>query len=787
MSSENTDLILFAPFGANSARLFRQIICIWRGIIKRPQQRLKKGLHMKIKLTGKRIVSALLSIQLLAATALAAVMGQPIDGYDVYLGSGMELSRGVYWTGSDYRTENYIEYKACPEVYPVVVSGSRVCNTGSFSSMANLLEQQGKHVIAGINGDYYVVATGMPLGIVIENGVLRSSDDGHWAVGFRADGTAVIGKPYVGLKLTLGGSEYWIGGFNKIRAGGTASILTEDFSSNTKSSGKGIDLICTMSGTPDMGGRVSFTVDSVSETNGSVAIPQGKAVLSVDGGAPQGFKDKVLAMQQGETFTLDIVSPQGWEDVKWAIGSLYKLVTNGEVESGLPAGANPRSAVGIKADGSLVFYTMDGRRSGHSVGATMTQLAQRMVELGCTEAVIMDGGGSTSLNAVYIGDSSLSQINRPSDGYQRSVTNYIMLVTGSKPTGVPERLALYPLSTHILSGASTTFTLKAADANGYAASPGDGVYLSVSGDVGSVSPEGVFTASGEGTGSVIAESEGKTSASVEVNVVRTPDILRVYRQGTTEAVSSLSIKTGESVDLLAQAMDNYVYLISQDSCYSWKTEGDIGTINSEGVFTAGQKSAQGNITVSAGEKTVTIPVTVTRPQLYEDVSSESWYSGAVEYVSDKGLMKGYEDGLFRPEATLTRAMAVTTLHRSEGSPAHGEGSIFADVGRGDWYYDSVQWASEKGIAQGYGGMFDPNGNITREQLATLLYRYMGSPEPSGNLSGFSDASSVSTWAQKALTWAVEKGYINGMGDGRLDPSGTATRVQLASLLMRMKI
>lgn len=750
------------------------------------QQLQKKGLPMKIKSTGKKVISALVSIQLLASAALAAVMGQPIDGYDVYLGSGMELSRGVYWTGSDYRTENYIEYKACPEVYPVVISGSRVCNTGSFSSMAALLENQGRHVIAGINGDYYVMATGMPLGIVIEDGVLRSSDDGHWAVGFRADGTAIIGKPSVGLKLTLGDSEYWIGGFNKIRAGGTASILTQDFSTNTKSSGKGIDLICTMSGTPDMGGRVSFTVDSVSETTGSVQIPQGKAVLSVDGGAPQGFKDRVLSMRKGESFTLDIVSPQGWEDVKWAIGSLYKLVTNGEVESGLPAGAGPRSAVGIKEDGSLVFYTMDGRRSGHSVGATMTQLAQRLIELGCVEAAIMDGGGSTSLNAVYIGDSSLSQINRPSDDYQRSVTNYIMLVTDSRPTGVAERLALYPLSTHILSGASTTFTLKAADANGYAAPPGDGVYLRVSGDVGEVSPEGVFTASGEGAGSIIAESEGKTSASVEVNVVRTPDILRVYRQGTTSVVNSLSISTGESIDLMAQAMDNYVYLISQDGCYSWKTEGDIGTIDSEGRFTAGRKSAQGNITVSAGEKTVTIPVTVTRPQLYEDVSSESWYGSAVEYVHDAGLMKGYEDGLFRPEAALTRAMAVTTLYRGEGSPAHSGGASFTDVGRGDWYFDPVQWSSEKGIAQGYDGRFDPNVNITREQLATLLYRYMGSPEPAGELSGFSDAGSVSPWAEKAMAWAVEHGYIKGVGDNRLDPSGTATRAQLASLLMRMK-
>jgi len=734
----------------------------------------------------KKTLSLLLAAELLVCSALAAVMGEPVNGYDVYLGAGMELSRGVYWTGSDYRTENYIEYSANPDVYPVVISGSKVCNIGKFSSMANLLEKQGKHVVAGINGDYYVVATGMPLGIVVENGVLRSSDAGNWGLGFRADGTAVIGKPAVGLKLNIRGKDYWINGFNKVRVPGSASVLTEDFSTNTKSSGKGIDVICTMSGTPTLGGQVSLTVESVKETNGSITIPSGKAVLSIDAGTPEGFQQDIMALNAGDVFTLDIGCPEGWEGVTQAIGSLYKLVTNGQVESGLEAGTNPRSAVGLKADGTLVFYTMDGRQSGHSVGATMTQIAQRMVELGCVDALIMDGGGSTSMNAVYIGDSSVSQINSPSDGAQRSVTNYIMLVTENKPTGVADRLALYPLSTHILSGASTSFTVKAADANGYAASPGEGVYLDVTEGIGTVTPEGIFTASGEGTGTVIAQSEGKAGAAVEVRVVRTPEILRVFREGTSSAVSSLSLETGASIDLMAQAMDHYVYLISQDTCFTWQAQGDIGTIDPQGRFTAGDKDAQGSITVSAGDKSVTIPVTVTKPQRYSDVSKDSWYYGAVEYVSENGLMNGYGDGRFGPDDKVTRAMAVTTLYRMEGSPSHSTDSSFPDVAKDAWYYDAVQWAAEKGIVQGYDGIFDPNGNITREQLAAIFYRYKGSPAASGTLSGFTDRGNVSSWALDAMSWAVGKGIINGMGDNTLSPAGTATRAQLASILMRME-
>ena len=130
---------------------------------------------------------------LLTSFALADVIGELIQGHDTYLGAGMELSKGVYWTGSDYETENYIEYTPSTSVFPVVVSGSKICNYGSYSSMASLLEKEGKHVIAGINGDYFVVKTSEPLGLVVQNGVLLSSDAGHYGVGFTKDGQSVFG------------------------------------------------------------------------------------------------------------------------------------------------------------------------------------------------------------------------------------------------------------------------------------------------------------------------------------------------------------------------------------------------------------------------------------------------------------------------------------------------------------------------------------------------------------------------------------------------------------------
>lgn len=720
----------------------------------------------------------------LATAVLAAVLGELINGHDTYLGAGMELSKGVYWTGSDYQTENYIEYSPSSNVYPVMVSGSKVCNYGNFSSMAALLEKQGKHVIAGLNGDYYVVANYEPLGIEVQNGELWSSDAGHWGIGFLSDGTAVFGKPSLSISANIAGEDFTLDAVNKTRANGGAVLYTDDYAGATKNTGDGIDLICSISAPLALNCEATLTVEEIVTTGGAVTIPAGKAVLSVSANATEALKTAIAGLAVGSTTTVKISSPGDWANVTYAIGSLYKLVTNGAIESNLPAGTAPRSAVGKKADGTLVFYTIDGRQSGYSAGVTITQLAQRMLELGCVEASIMDGGGSTSLNAIYIGDSSASQINSPSEGSQRSVTNYIMLVTDAKPTGTATRLALYPLSTTILSGATSTFALKAADENGYPAAINSYVNLTVDSALGTIKPDGAFTAAGAGSGNVTATANGLVSASVQVNVVKTPDSITVKKEGGS-AVSALAVATESTTALTAAAMKNHVSLISQDTCYIWSVEGGIGSITADGTFTAGKQNASGTITVKAGDKSVSIPVTVTNPEKFDDVIKTDWFYNAVKYVSDANLMNGTADRIFSPDADMSRAMVVTVLWRMQGSPEPTATGAFSDVPDGQWYSKAVYWANEKGIVQGYAGKFDPASAITREQLAAILYRYAGSPATSGALDAFTDASAVSSWAQTALCWTVEKKIIGGVTDTQLSPQTTATRAQVATILHRM--
>ncbi len=737
-----------------------------------------------------RTVSIASAVCLILGTGvLAAVLGDLINGHETYLGAGMELSKGVYWTGSDYQTENYIEYTPGSSVYPAVVDGSKLCNYGNFSSMAALLEKEGKHVIAGMNGDYYVVATNEPLGLVVVNGELWSTDADHWAIGFKADGNAVFGKPVVSVGVNIGGTDYGFDSVNKTRRDGGAAVYTDDYAPATKNAGEGADIICSVSGPLSMNCELTLTVEEVITLGGAVNIPAGKVVLSVSSNASEGLKAAIASLAAGSTATLKISSPSEWANVSYAIGSLYKLVTNGAIDSSIPSGSDiaPRSAVGKKADGSLVFYTTDGRKSGYSVGITMNKLAQRMLELGCVEASIMDGGGSTSMNAIYLGDSSASQINSPSDGVQRSVSNYIMLVTNAKPTGTATRLALYPLSTNILAGATTSFALKAADDNGYSAKLDKYVSLAVSSGLGTITSDGAYTAQGAGSGSVTAASDGLIGASVQVNVVATPDIITVKNESKSSAISSLSVSTESTTSLTATAMNNHVSIISQDKCYTWSADGGIGTITADGTFTAGTQNASGNITVKAGDKSVSIPVTVTNPDKFDDVKKTDWFYGAVKYVGDGGIMTGTGNRIFSPEANMTRAMVVTVLYRIEGSPAPtSEMTGFSDVPTDQWYSQAIYWANQKGIVQGFNGKFDPEGQITREQLATILYRYSGSPITSGTLGQFTDASSASPWANDALCWAAERKLINGVdSETQLSPQSTASRSQVATILFRM--
>ena len=174
---------------------------------------------------------------------------------------------------------------------------------------------------------------------------------------------------------------------------------------------------------------------------------------------------------------------------------------------------------------------------------------------------------------------------------------------------------------------------------------------------------------------------------------------------------------------------------------------------------------------------------------FTDVSEGDWFYDAVEYAYENGMMSGIGNDLFVPESNLNRAMMVQVLWNLEDTPAVSDTTDYSDVASGAWYYDAVQWATAENIVGGYGGgTYGPEDDITREQMALMLYRYAqykgyDTTQNGADTQDFTDYADISDWALEGMTWAVNAGLLNGKGNGILDPTGNATRAEVAQILM----
>ena len=569
----------------------------------------------------------------LAMTVTAASASQAL-GWDLHTGTapisvGTTLTTNYFWsdTYSDLRTEHYVTYTPSTDVSPTVAYGTKVTDRVTLTGMAQQLESQGKRVVSGLNGDWYVLSTGAPTGLVVTDGVVRATGyySSTWAIGFYDDGTAFIAQNGLSMSVTLGGAALNLsGGINKVRkmtssdGSGGLTLLTSDFADTTKNSEAGVDVILTPvedeSGTystePRIGRQTQYVVEQVLESTGSIAIPEGKAVLTLNAKDNADTLAKLRALVPGDTVTLSITSTDArWNDVDQALGGVAKLVTNGQAASGLDASRTAWPAIGIKADGTLVFYALDGKQPGLSVGATQTQVAQRLIELGCVEAICMDGGGSTTIGVTYPDGSSMEVVNSPSDGSQRANSTAIFLTTELQPTGELDSYYVTPTDNLLLSGAAVQLSASGLDTHYYPTS-GYEVEWEVTEGGGTVDENGLFTAGTESGTSRVTADDGYASGTVSITTVSTPDSITLSDESTGAAVTSLNLDPGGQMDLKASASYRSLDLTAQDTCFTWTADPAVGTVDENGLFTAGEKSASGTLTVSAGGKTLTIPVSV---------------------------------------------------------------------------------------------------------------------------------------------------------------------------------
>ena len=293
----------------------------------------------------KQITAAAMALSLsIGQAALASdALGHDLHAGTTALSQGAALTQGYFWsdTYSDLRTERYVTYTPNENVTPTVAYGTNVLQRATLSTMARQLESRGKRVVGGTNGDFYVLSTGQPLGLVVTDGVLRSSASYHYGVGFRSDGTAFVGTPNLTITATMLGERVTVfGGVNKIRQvrtvdGGGLTLLTGDFGSTTQNTAPGVDVVLrpvtenvgetlpagengsgydlVLSDQLRIGGRVRCTVDQVVEAAGANAIPAGCFILTMNAKDDAGTLNMLRSLQPGDEVSIDVTSA----DPRW--------------------------------------------------------------------------------------------------------------------------------------------------------------------------------------------------------------------------------------------------------------------------------------------------------------------------------------------------------------------------------------------------------------------------------------------------------------------------------------
>ncbi|MBD5118511.1 MAG: hypothetical protein HDT37_05320 [Clostridiales bacterium] len=779
-----------------------------------------------MKQYGRRCAALILTLALafsLTQPALASyALGSELVEQTVELGTGTTLTTQSLWSASrsDLRTEHYVTYTPNAKVKPVVFSGTYVASTNTVATAASQWEAQGYRVTAAMNGGFFNT-DGTIVGMLMTDGIVRSLDvESYTLLGFTNDGQVFIDESrptgtisWIGTELVQPSEgNLWtaptpvtiprsfpMAGFNAYRHSTRQSglfLYNKDFSSKVNSGGPCVSAILRPVGADGlkMNSSMTFRVESVTDTtqegvafNG--VIPEGCYMLYGEDHDNAALLDALRALVPGTEVTLNLSgADRRWEDAAYGISGLYTLLRNGEIVSGLPTAANPYTAVGLKADGTAVFYTIDGRQSGYSIGATYAQVAERLQELGCVSAVALDGGGSTTLGATLPGSSGFSVVNKPSTAGRR-INNTILLVCRAEDAVFEPGAYVSAQHRVVLSGAQLPLTATAYDSTGQLT---DQQYLNWSATGGTISGSGGAATYTAGTTAGTYTVSAGQNGSMSVRVVDQLSRLTVSQKGSSTSVTSLNLKPGDRVDLTATgAWWNLPVAMSKENI-TWSADPAIGTIDADGSFTAGQSSGEGTITVSAGGRTVTVPVKVDSGCPFVDVVGH-WSQEYVTQLYQLGLTtgKGSVNGqrVYDPNGLVTRAEMMVFLTNLLGVRADAYNSItlpFADTSTiPAWALPSVKAMYSMKVLKGtwvgnkqYANM---NSYITREEAMTFLGRVLAASRPY-DLSRFSDAASVSSWADDHVQTLVSLNVVGG-SNGRLMPKNNIDRASVAKILV----
>ena len=544
------------------------------------------------------LLSALLSV-LLSSGAMAALreMQVPISPGLTYL----ELTEDAPGSYEQYYA---LDFRPGEGTVASVLAADEVWGR---DDPEQLLSEKQNGAVAAINSDFFTMNTGVPEGILIRDGELYCSDSWQNAVGILPDGRLFIGRPEMVMWLRNAKNALQISYINKSRTKAGLYLYNSRYGGEEHISGIGTNILLRVAGegTLRVGDVIRCRVESVKQEEGVPAVEPGYLLLSC---AAAGPADKLAGIREGDILTLTLTCQDSrWEEVSYACGANRMLVEDGKVVSGLSGKRRACTALGIRADGSVVLLAGDGRVKG-SIGTSHALMAEKLAAMGCVTAVNLDGGGSTTLIARWPGADRRTVMNLPSEGSVRPCTSYITFENSTAATGKASMLFLRPALAYALPGAQVPLQVTATDEAYHPAVPGN-YALTVSS--GAVSGSTItMPASGTVTAQAVAPNARPGRASVQV--LDRVDVIRIREDGTD--LREIVLLPGESADLYAVASYNGKWIYTTDRAFTWTLSGSVGTVTAEGVLTvSGAPGETGKLTASFGSRSYTIRVVVGYP------------------------------------------------------------------------------------------------------------------------------------------------------------------------------
>lgn len=543
-----------------------------------------------------------------------------------------ELAPGAMYTWMDFQNERGLQKVHTVEFNPqnsnlelrAGTKNGKVYGMKGVTEMAAYADVPGNRVIAGINGDFYEIsgfATGVPNGLFMDEGVILNSSISSFTFGLKEDGSSIYGVPKLTKTITINGKTTNLTSINRYRNTNELVLYTGNYNTSTKSTNEGDEVVLDiLEGEVKSGQTLKLKVTEIRSNQGDTPLTDGKVVLSANGTS----RSVLQGLSIGDSVTASFALSDEWNDVQVAIGGQGPLVKDGVVQQGVgPSGIHPRTAIGTKADGSIVLFEVDGRSPGFSEGVETEELGQMMKDLGIVNAMNLDGGGSSTFVARMPGTTGVLMMNQGSDGYERKTGNGLLLVNTASEQTNASKLVVQPNAERILQGSSYTFKSAGVDENGHPAAYSGTLNWQVDGSLGTIDGKGVLTAgTTAGTGKVTVEA-GAVKGSGEIEVVdkltelRFPDEIKTYTSGATAQLFVKALRNGQVIQA-----DNH--------SFEWRVEGEIGTVDANGLFQATNENGKnGKIFVKYGDIETSFEVNVGLPP----VILEDFESGIDKYIA----------------------------------------------------------------------------------------------------------------------------------------------------------